>query len=136
MGHRYLSGTLCSPRGQEVVAELVDLGIVKWQVRAFGTDIRGGNKEVVWQIPLNVEVPLLHIAYWVIVVIGDGEVLHDLCRILTGAERAKRTAYRWHHYGDERKIDGSARVSAVDSSCIRSRGIVHEVVVGVQAEGD
>src|ERR1700720_149543 len=105
-------------------------------MRALRTDIGGRNEEIPWQVTLDVQVPLLHIASRMISAIGERRILHYLRRVLLRPQSAKCAADRWNDAWKERGIDGVDRYGAVNRPVVGSGRVVHQIVVGVQAEGN
>ena len=118
-------------RGEEIVPELVNLRVVKRQVRALRTHISGGHKEVPGQVPLYVDIPLLYVGGRMVVVIGDGEVLDDLSGILLRTQGAQGTAYRRHDLREEGRVNCVYRYGTVNGTCVRGGGVIYEVVVRI-----
>src|SRR6266404_2014689 len=133
---RALCRALRRSLGQEVVANLVDLRVVEFQVGALRTDIRRRHKETTRQISLDVQIPLLYVPSRVIAQVGDRKVLNRLRCVLLRANGAQGTADGRHDLRQKRGIDGVYWYSAVDCSGERRRRVIHQVVVRVQTEGD
>src|ERR1700728_115386 len=102
----------------------------------FRADVGCRYEDVPRQVALDVKVPLLHISGWMISHIGNGGILHHLTGVLLGAQSAQRSANWRNDAGQEWCIDGVDWDGAVNRSVVRRGGVVHQIVIGVQTEGD
>jgi len=87
------------------------------------------------QIALNVQVPLLDVAFRMVVEIGDGKTLHNLRGVLLSSQNAESTANGRNDAGcREGCIDGVHGNGAIDRSGIGGSGVVDQVIVGIKTE--
>ena len=59
----WLAGELRGRCGNERIRNLIDVGIVLLEVDAVRTSVGDVHKETIWQLPLNIEIELLHISW-------------------------------------------------------------------------